>query len=445
MRRKILLVEDEELVRDTLELHFRSGGYEVLATASAEEAIARIPSFAPDVILTDVHMGGMSGLELLRRVEASASGIDVIVMTGHEDMATTISAIRDGAYDFLVKPLHLGRLTQVVQRSFRDRATRLQPQCRTAVGVADGGPAVGRSPLMIELYKQIGRVAGSRTPVLIRGETGTGKEIVARAIHGYSPAAGQPFITVNCTALTESLLESELFGHVKGAFTGAASDRKGLLEAAGSGTIFLDEIGDSTIAFQAKLLRVLQEREYYPVGGDQPRRTEARVLAATHRRIEELVREGKFREDLYFRLRVVEIVVPPLRERPGDIPLLAEHLLAKAARELGKDVRSIPVEVMRRLCEHEWPGNVREMENAITRAVVLAHGASIRWEDLGLEVHSLQEAGYGAATLEEVEHDHVHRILARTGGNKSRAAAILGISRPRLERILTRSEVAATS
>jgi transcriptional regulator with PAS, ATPase and Fis domain len=249
-------------------------------------------------------------------------------------------------------------------------------------------------------------------------------------------------VAINCTAVAETLLESELFGHTKGSFTGAVGDRKGRFELAGSGTIFLDEIGDTSLAFQAKLLRVLQEGEFYPVGGERPRRTSARVIAATHRPVEELIRAGSFREDLYFRLRVVEVAIPPLRERTEDIPVLAEHLLAKAAAELHKDVRIIPAAVMNVLRAYAWPGNVRELENAIVRAVVLARGPALRVEDFslsaGLVATTGGERGPRGITLEEVERSHVLHILERTGGNKSQAARLLAISRPRLDRILGR-------
>jgi len=442
--RRILIVDDDAGARMALEFHFRREGWEVRAAGSAEQALGAVHEFRPDLVLTDVHMDGMTGLELLQRLNAAMPGVDVVVMTGYDDMGTTIQAMRGGAYDFLAKPLDLEQLDLLVARCLRDRAARARAQ---GGGEADErlAYAVGRSPRMIEIYKLIGMVAGTRAPVLIRGETGTGKELVAGAIHEYGPWAAEPFVAINCTAMAESLLESELFGHVRGAFTGADRDRKGKFELAGSGTIFLDEIGDTSPAFQAKLLRVIQQKEFHPVGGEKARTTQARVIAATHRNLEELVRQGKFREDLYFRLRVVEMHIPPLRERRDDIPALAQHLLGRAARELNKEVRVIPPPVMQMLAGHDWPGNVREMENAILRAAVLARGQALSPEDFDLAppIGSAPAGGESAAavpeplgTLAEAQRRHVERVLAHTRGNKSRAARILGISRPRLDRLL---------
>ncbi|HEV2147677.1 MAG TPA: sigma-54 dependent transcriptional regulator [Longimicrobiaceae bacterium] len=448
MSRRILVVDDDASLRVAFEFHLTRSGYEVAAASSAEEALGVIHQFGPDVVITDIQMEGMSGLELLNRVGESLPEVDVVVITGYEDMRSAIGAIRDGAYDYLVKPVDVDQLDMVLQRCFRDRSARRRLGDDTvAGGAADRTDIlVGRSPRMIEIYKTIGMLAGTRAPVLIRGETGTGKELIARAIHYHSPQADEPFIAINCTAIAESLLESELFGHVRGSFTGAVADRRGRFELAGSGTIFLDEIGDTSPAFQAKLLRVLQEREFYPVGSERPRRTEARVIAATHRPIEELIAEGSFREDLYFRLRVVEIRLPPLRERREDIPLLAESLLAKAAREIHKDVRVIPAAVVKALQSYDWPGNVREMENAIMRAVVLAPGPAVSLEGLGLGTLQLQGAASEGkpeeTTLDAVERAHVERILKQTGGNKRRAASLLGISRPRLDRILAKHDLA---
>jgi transcriptional regulator with PAS, ATPase and Fis domain len=287
--------------------------------------------------------------------------------------------------------------------------------------------------------------------VLIRGETGTGKEVIARAIHFNSDAAGEPFVAVNCTAIPEPLLESELFGHVRGSFTGATNDRKGRFELAGRGTIFLDEIGDTSPAFQAKLLRVLQEREFHPVGGERARRTEARVIAATHRPLERLVREGRFREDLYYRLRVVEIVVPALRERPDDLVPLAEHLLAKAGRELHKEGVSLSADAVRALRAYDWPGNVRELENTLTRALVLARGRTITPDLLALGAGAPNDAAEGGEgvelrgdeTLATAERAHVARVLSRVRGNKRRAARVLGVSRSRLDRLIEKHGLAA--
>jgi DNA-binding NtrC family response regulator len=302
---------------------------------------------------------------------------------------------------------------------------------------------------MMELYKTVGTLASSRAAVLIRGETGTGKELVARAIHENSAHASQPFVPVNCAAVPDSLLESELFGHVKGAFTGASADRLGRFELAGEGTIFLDEIGDTSLAFQAKLLRVLQEREFYRLGGEELRRTRARVIAATHQPLEELVRQGDFREDLYFRLKVIEIAVPPLRERRSDIPLLVSHLLAKAGDELGRPVPVVPPAVMAELVSREWPGNVRELENVLTRAVALCRGPALALRDVeGPAVEPLAEQvlsedgaldeDASGGSLESMERRYVQRVLMKTGGNKSATARILDISRPRLDRMIDR-------
>jgi two-component system response regulator AtoC len=447
-----MIVDDEPTLLVAFEFHFRRAGFEVRTATSAESALGQLHEFRPDILVTDVHMGGMTGLELLARVNQAMPDTDVIVMTGYEDMGTTIGAIRAGAYDFLAKPVDLDQLDLLVARCLRDRAARSRAQAGPGAAAAADTLryGVGRSPQMIEIYKLIGMLSGTRAPVLIRGETGTGKELVARAIHEYSPWASEPFVAINCTALAESLLESELFGHVKGAFTGALADRRGKFELAGSGTIFLDEIGDTSPAFQAKLLRVIQEKEFHPVGGERARKTQARVVAATHRPVEELVRQGKFREDLYFRLRVVEIRIPPLRERKEDIPVLAEHLLARAARELKKEVRVIPPAVMRMLQEHDWPGNVREMENAIMRAAVMARGSALSPEGFSLAPSLAaaptadEEEGDGMVTLAQAQRRHVERVLAHTRGNKSRAARILGISRPRLDRLLAAYQSGAT-
>jgi two-component system, NtrC family, response regulator HydG len=453
MPANILIVEDDPSHLEILRRHLERCGYRVEAAESAEQGLSRFSRFDPDLVLSDLRMPGMSGFDLLRKLKADAPDVAVVLMTAFDDMQTAIDAMKDGAFDYLVKPLELERLEAIIHNALEQR--RRNGGQRAAGAAEPDAPAlatndlIGRHPKMVDVFKVIGRVAASSAPVLIRGETGTGKELIARTIHENSRRAKLPFISVNCASLPETLLESELFGHVRGAFTGAQADRKGRFELAGGGTIFLDEIGDVTPAFQTKLLRVLQEREFYPVGGEDPRRSEARVLAATHQPIEKLVREGAFREDLYFRLRVVEIVVPPLRERREDIPLLAKHLVARAAELADRPAPRLPDDVVRRLVIHDWPGNVRELENTLMRAVVLAAGDTLTPDHLDFGAGTaLAGAGAGdgagpldgAAELDRVlemaEKAHVQRVLASTGGHKSRSAEILQISRGRLDRLI---------
>ena len=444
-RARLLVVDDDASIRETLELHFGGLGHDVATASSAEDALGRLAAFDPMLVVTDVRMGGMDGLALLETLRARRPDIDVVVITAFEDMRTAIGAMKAGAHDYLVKPLDLDQIDLVVERCVRDQRLRR----RAAQLAADAGEPyalsqlVGRDSRMIEIYKTIGAVARARTPVLIRGETGTGKEVIARAIHFNSADASEPFVAVNCTSIPEPLLESELFGHVRGSFTGATSDRKGRFELAGRGTIFLDEIGDTSPAFQAKLLRVLQEREFHPVGGERARRTEARVVAATHRPLERMVREGQFREDLYFRLRVVEIAVPPLRERRGDIPVLADHLLREGAREMHVAPPVLSPDAVAALTTYDWPGNVRELENALTRALVLGRGSTVTADDLVLGNAEVApegaQRGEGAVedqSLAAVERAHIVAVLRRTRGNKRQACRVLRISRPRLDRLL---------
>jgi DNA-binding NtrC family response regulator len=437
-----MIVDDDSSIRETLASHFRTAGSEVSEAATAEQALARIGRFEPDIVITDVRMPGMDGLALLATIRERVPGTDVIVITAFEDMRTAIGAMKAGAYEYLVKPLDLDEIDVVAERCFRDRSLRRRFDQLAAAAAEPYAldQLVGRDPRMIDIYKRIGTVARSRAPVLIRGETGTGKEMIARAIHFNSADAGEPFVTVNCTAIPEGLLESELFGHLRGSFTGAVADRRGRFELAGSGTIFLDEIGDTSPALQSKLLRVLQESEFYPVGSEQPRRTEARVIAATHRPLEQLVQEGRFREDLYFRLRVVELIVPPLRERRRDIAELARHLLAKSARTLHRSADLSPGAI-RALEQYDWPGNVRELENTLARALALATGTVITEDDLhiGPDVRATAGPSDRAASdrsLNAVEREHVQQVLRECGWNKRRACRVLGVSRPRLDRLL---------
>jgi DNA-binding NtrC family response regulator len=446
---RVIVIDDEPALRNTLESHLTEIGYDVLAVESATAALNRVEGFGPDLVLSDVMMPGMSGLELLSHLRRLTPDLEVVLFTGGSNVQNVIDAIQMGASDFLTKPLCLEETEEVIHRCLR-RKNRLPDEAEPGPGAPPLETAhglVGRHPKMINVYKAIGSVAraGGDTAVLIRGETGTGKELIARALHETSSRADEPFVAVNCAAVPEALLESELFGHVRGAFTGATMDRRGKFDAAAGGTLFLDEIGDTTPAFQAKLLRVLQEREFYAVGSDKPSRSATTVVAATHRHLQEMVEEGTFREDLYYRLQVLEIDVPPLRERRSDIPLLVRHLVARAASDAGMPPPAIPSGVVDALMERDWPGNVRELENVVRRAVVMSRGGALTLEDIGCSGEragkdGVDPSGRSARSLSEircsVERHHVQQVIQQTGGNKSEAARMLQISRPTLNRLI---------
>lgn len=435
MSQRILVVDDDADALEVYKTRLTHAGFEVETAESAEKALSRVKAFDPALIVTDVRMSGMSGLDLLEKVRSAMKGVDVVVMTGHDDMETAVTAMKSGAFDFLVKPVDPKALQGLAERCFREQELAVEAADDDVAPETEAplprGQLIGRDARMVEIYKTIGVLARNRATVLILGETGTGKEVIARAIHEHSVHAEQPFIAVNCTALTETLLETELFGHVKGAFTGAVGTRKGYFELAGEGTIFLDEIGDTSSEFQTKLLRVLQERRFYPVGGEQPRTTEARVIAATHRPLEELIEQGRFRKDLYFRLKVIEIAVPPLRERPGDIALVANALLSRIREETHRDVRRISDEAIERLQSYDWPGNVRELENALMRAAIVARGTVIGSDHLALG----QEARHadGDLSLDRAIQRHVKRVVDLVDGDETSAAKRLGISKKALK------------
>lgn len=449
MAKRVLVVDDEAPIRSTLARVLGRPGYEVVGAGTLSHARATLPDLRPHLVLLDLQLPDGHGLDLLPAVEKAVPDGDVIVMTGMDDLSVAIEAMRAGAYDFLTKPLEPEALLEVVERCFQDQVAR-----RTAPEMSDVGikpqRLIGRDPGMVEAFKLMGMAATSRSPVLIRGESGTGKELVARSIHRHQ-MPDRPFVAVNCAALPDGLLESELFGHERGAFTGASTSRKGSLELAGEGTLLLDEIGDTTPSFQTKLLRVLQDGEYARLGAERTQQLRARVMAATHRPLEEMIDREEFRSDLYFRLRVIEITVPPLSKRRGDIPRLARYLLASAASRLEKAVHRIPSDVMEVLVHHDWPGNVREMENAVTRAVALAKGPAITADGLGLkdglgaggpsDDGSLRGAGgqlvpTDSEALEDIIRAHTRAVLERTDGNKREAARRLDISPARLYRIL---------
>ncbi len=443
-RSKVLIVEDDRVARELLTEILRSEGHETVALETGDQAIARTGD-AFDLCISDVRLGdGADGFAVLRAFKDTTT--PVILITAFGDVTGAMAAIQKGAYDYVSKPFNVEELVLTVRRALE--RTRLRDQNREKR--AKGGDKtrieniVGRSGSMLEVYKLVARVAPSMSTVLVSGESGTGKELVARAIHTHSPRAQGPFVAVNCTALTESLLESELFGHSRGAFTGAMANKRGLFEEAQGGTLFLDEIGDVSPKMQAQLLRVLQEGEIRRVGATDSIQIDVRIVAATNRDLEEEVRVGRFREDLYFRINVVTIQLPPLRERPDDVPLLVDHFLNKyAAREQQKDA-GVSVEAMALLQAHDWPGNVRELENVIERALALAKDGVILPSDLPPELQPVETKPTPVGivddrpTLAELERRYIELILKETGGNKKRAAEILGIDRRTLYRTLER-------
>jgi len=435
MSRRILIVDDDADIRASLGEALTERHFDVEVASDGLTALPLIERFGPDLVLCDVRMPEINGLSLLELIRERRPSVDVILMTAFDDMETVASAMRGGAVDFLVKPIGLKQLLAVTERVFDDRELRQHAARQPSTPPRAGNPLVGRDARMIEIYKLVGQAAATSATVLIRGESGTGKELVARAIHAHSSSSAEPFVPVNCAALPSTLLESELFGHVRGAFTGAHEARRGRFALAGRGTIFLDEIGDTSLDFQTKLLRVVQDREFQPVGSERTERAEARVIAATHQDLEAMIGEHRFREDLYYRLRVVEIVIPPLRDRLSDLPLLAEHMVARAAESLGVAAPLLSTAAMNRLLEHTWPGNVRELENCIKRAVVVASGSVIRPEHLSFTVPRGDERAK-LSSLDEVEREQVLRVLAATDNHKGRAADILGVSRPRLRRLI---------
>lgn len=429
-----MIVDDDTDALEVYKTRLSHCGFDVAIAESAEQALSRVKKFDPGLIVTDVRMSGMTGLELLSKIREAMQGVYVVVMTGHDDMETAVTAMKSGAFDFLVKPVDPKALEALAERCFRELnedQEGLDPE-EDRASLA-GGQLIGRDPQMIEIYKTIGVLARNRATVIVRGETGTGKEVIARAIHQHSAFSGEPFIAVNCTALTDTLLESELFGHTKGSFTGAVTARKGYFELAGEGTIFLDEIGDTSPDFQTKLLRVLQERSFYPVGGEEPKNTHARVIAATHQPVEQLIKEGRFREDLYFRLKVVEIVVPPLRDRSGDISLIANALLGRVREETHREVYRISDAALESLLVHDWPGNIRELENALMRAAIIARGSVIGEDHLVLGDQSLTTDDL---TLDLAITRHVQRVIMKCKGDEVAAAELLGITKKKLNSLL---------
>jgi DNA-binding NtrC family response regulator len=426
----VLVVDDELSVRDSLENWFKKDGYRCASAADAMSALAKLQEGGWDVVLLDIKMPGIDGLELQRRIHQIDPKLVVIMITAFASVETAVRALKEGAFDYVTKPFDPDELSHLVRRAVEKRALENENQQlrQNVEQLAAPRHIVGESPQMKGVLELVRSVAATDATVLIRGESGTGKELVAQAIHAASRRRYFPIVPVNCGALSESLLESELFGHEKGAFTGAQYRRKGKLEMANGGTLFLDEVGTINLRTQVELLRALETKEFTRVGGSTPIQVDFRTIAATNQDLERLVQEKKFREDFYFRLQVFTISIPPLRERREDIPLLARHFVERYAHQMNRPFREIEPQALDLLVRHAWPGNVRELANAIERALVVGKPPLVRAEDLPLRAADLPSAPAGDS-LEAVERAHVERVLAREQGNVTRAAEALGIDR----------------
>ena len=433
---RILVADDDPEMLDLLRDHLEGDGFSVVTATGGQEGLEAVQREDCDVVLTDLVMGDAGGLEVLAAAQRRRPSPHVILMTAFGSLESAIEAMRHGAYDYLTKPFKLAQATVAINRALDDRRLRQENErLRAHVERADGiGRILGRSPAIAGLLEQVRAIADSDAPVLLLGESGTGKELVAHALHWSSRRKGGALVPVNCGAIPDTLLEAELFGHEKGAFTGADRKRRGLFMAANGGTLFLDEIAELSLALQVKLLRVVQDGAVRPVGGTATVQLDVRLVTATNRDIAALVRGGAFREDLYYRIAVVPIRVPTLRERPDDIPVLAASFLERAARRVGKRLSGFSEDACAWMARHRWPGNVRELENVVERAVVLAKGEEVTLADLGTQF-SL-DAGLPSArlSLHEVEGQYIRSVLEETRGDKRAAARILGISLRTLQR-----------
>ncbi len=441
MTGRILIVDDERSMCELLEMDLHLRGFSTASFTSASDAWRALSEEAFDVVVTDVQMPGTSGIQLCERITADYRELPVIVMTAFGSMETAVAALRAGAYDFVTKPVEMDLLAAAIQRAARQR--RLQRQVRELSETIDHrlsySDIICDSPAMQRIYAQLAQLSPTDTSVLLTGESGTGKELVARTIHRNSKRVSQPFVAVNCAAIPEALLESELFGHAKGAFTDARQERQGLFTRADGGTLFLDELGELPLTMQVKMLRALEERTIRPVGATQVRSIDVRVIAATHKDLKKAITEGNFREDLYYRLAVIPVVMPALRHRPEDIPLLAHHFLNNYSLANGGRVHGFTPEALQKLIALPWPGNVRELENLVERLVVLSKNPTIQAADIpaGEEGNFETFLGQNAShlpTLEELEKRYIGMVLERTGSRKEKAAQILGINRRTLYR-----------
>jgi two-component system response regulator AtoC len=449
--KRILIIDDERPLLETLEMFLTEKGYTTRCAISATEGLKQCTVFDPHVIILDIRLPDMNGLEVLQELIRNGRK-NIIIITAFHDMDITIKAMKLGAFDYIPKPIDVEELDRVI-----DKALKSSTSIRTTEAVSIDpslsfveGKIVGKSRGMKEIFKAIGVLSENRVTVLIEGETGTGKELIARAIHCNSPYREHPFQPINCSAIVGTLLESELFGHEKGAFTSASSQKKGKFELAGQGTIFLDEIGEIPFELQSKLLRFLQEKEFERLGGEKKIKSNARIITATNKDLWNLVQAGSFREDLYYRLNVATIKVPPLRERKSDIPLLVEHILRKINHDLGKGVRKIEEKALKKIVEYDWPGNVREIENLLTQVVINTQGEVIFEEAitpfLGQKNHNHQsqkDAPNKNQSLKDIEKEHIIEVLNHTHWHLGKACELLGISRPTLRHKIRAYEISS--
>jgi len=445
----VFVVDDEREMVDLIGIGLKKRGFSIVPFGAGADALAAIPAHDVDVIVTDLNMKGMTGLELCQKVVADRPDIPVLMLTAFGSFETAVGAIRAGAYDFVTKPVEIEALAIAVRRAAEHRALRGEvKRLREVVEqTRSRGDLIGASPSMQQVYTLIDQVSGTDATVLITGESGTGKEVVARTVHEKSKRKDGPFIAINCAAVPEQLLESELFGHAKGAFTDAKQSRQGLFQQAHGGSLFLDEIGEMALSLQPKLLRALQERKVRPVGAESELSTDVRLITATNRELEDMVEAKAFREDLYYRINVIHIPLPPLRARGGDVLLLAHHILRHHAAVFDKKVIGLSTAAAERMMAYDWPGNVRELGNCLERAVALAHFEEIQVEDLPDKIRNQQSRRNPGMsgnelpellTLEEVERRHVLRVLEACHGNRTDAAKILGLDRKTLYRKLLR-------
>lgn len=433
---KLLIVEDDQSVRTTMVTCLELEGYAVDAVSSTREALDRLEAHSYPIVISDIYLDERTGLDVMRTARRSNPDCLVILMTGRGSMETVMAATEGGAFEYLAKPFEMAQMVDTIRRAEKSLGARDEDEAASIDDLPDT-EMIGSSPRMIEIYKTLSKVAPTDATVLIEGETGTGKELIARMIHTNSKRAQQAFVPVDCGAIAPSLLESELFGTLKGAYTGADRDRMGVFEAASNGTVFLDEIGDIELGFQLKLLRFLQEREIRPLGSSRAKKVDVRVIAATNKDVQKLVDEGKFREDLWYRLNVVRITVPPLCERATDIPLLVHYFLKRYNERYKLDTR-LTDSGLKAMEEYSWPGNIRQLQHMMERLTILAPGGRIDDAAVRQSIDQMDSRDHASDSLADTEAEQIRRVMAATNGNKSRAAKVLGIERKTLYRKLER-------